>query len=380
MLDLSPGDARRIASRAQLLSSSRPTTLLGTSRQLGAIQVDATSYVAPSAELVLWSRLGARFVPNDLARAVEAHELIELQGYLRPAEDIALFRAEMDAWPGRDAPGWKRQGAAFLEANRPCADEILQDLRSEGPLPARDLPDCCRIAWRSSGWNDARNVTLLLDQLEAAGEVAVAYREGRERFWDLAERVHPDVPPMPLEEALVERARRRLRALGIARARSAERRGEPDDVGDVGVEAHVTGIRGSWRVDPDLLPVDGFEGRTALLSPLDRLIVDRRRTSALFGFDYALEMYKPASERRWGYYALPVLHGDRLVGKVDAQADRRSGLLHVDAVHWDVEPTRAMRDGVHAELDDLARCFGLRLLPRPFYRRIVATQRWQSWP
>ncbi len=367
MLDLSLTDARRIALRAQLLTARRPTNLLATLRHLGCLQVDATSYVAPSAELVMWSRLGDRFAAGELQQAVEDHEVVEIQGYLRPAEDIALFRAEMDVWPGpgRDAPGWKRQGAYFLEANRPCAEEILQWLRSEGPLPARALPSCCRVAWRSTGWNDAKNTTLLLEQLEAAGEVAVSYREGRERFWDLASRVHLDLPAVPLEEALAERARRRLRALGIARARSTERRYEPDDVGDVGVEARVAGLRGRWRVDPDLLDGGRFDGRTAVLSPLDRLVVDRRRAAAIFGFDYALEMYKPASARRWGYYALPVLHGDRLVGKVDAQADRGSGLLHVDAVHWDTSPTTAMRAGVHAELDDLARHLGLRLQPEP---------------
>lgn len=362
MLQLSVRDARRLAVRAQLLTAARPAGLIETVRHLGCLQVDVTTYVAPSADLVLWSRLGDRFVPADLAAAIESHDLVEIQGYLRPAEDIALFRAEMESWPGPDAPGWKREGAAFLEANRPCADEILQCLRSEGPLPARRLPDCCRVRWRSSGWNDAKNVTLLLDQLEAAGEVAVAYREGRERFWDLAPRVHLDIPALTVEDAAAERARRRLRALGIARARVTDRRFEPDDVGGAGVEAQVSGVRGMWRVDPDLLDAAGFSGRTALLSPLDRLILDRRRTSALFGFDYALEMYKPASARRWGYYALPVLHGDRLVAKVDAQADRASGLLHVDAVHWDVGPGPSERAGVREELEGLARCLDLRVV------------------
>ena len=95
---------------------------------------------------------------------------------------------------------------------------------------------------------------------------------------------------------------------------------EPVDVGDAGEPAVVEGVKGEWRVDPAALGAD-FEGRTALLSPFDRLVYDRRRAEELFEFEYTLEMYKPAAKRRWGYFALPVLHDDRLVGKVDA--DRR---------------------------------------------------------
>jgi hypothetical protein len=98
---------------------------------------------------------------------------------------------------------------------------------------------------------------------------------------------------------------------------------EPIDVGEAGEPARVEGVKGEWRVDPAALDGD-FEGRTALLSPFDRLIHDRARTQELFDFEYTLEMYKPADKRRWGYFALPILHHDRLVGKVDAKADRKS--------------------------------------------------------
>ena len=102
-----------------------------------------------------------------------------------------------------------------------------------------------------------------------------------------------------------------------------------------------------------------FEGRTALLLPFDRLVYDRRRALELFDFEYTLEMYKPAAKRRWGYFALPVLHDDRLVGKVDALADRKAGVLRVHAIHEDVKFTRALRGAVQAELDDLAAWLGL---------------------
>ena len=118
---------------------------------------------------------------------------------------------------------------------------------------------------------------------------------------------------------------------------------------DVGEAARVEGVRGLWRVDPVAASTTTFEGRTAILSPLDRLVFDRKRMEDLFGFDYQLEMYKPAAQRQWGYWAMPVLDGDELVGKVDATADREAGVLVVDAVHedgdWSARAARAGRRG-----------------------------------
>jgi hypothetical protein len=133
---------------------------------------------------------------------------------------------------------------------------------------------------------------------------------------------------------------------------------EPVDVGEAGEPAVVEGTTGEWRVDPAAL-VEDFEGRTALLSPFDRIVYDRVRAQELFDFEYTLEMYKPKALRRWGYFALPVLHEDRLVGKVDAIADRKASVLRVHAIHEDVTFTRAMTRAVQAELEDLASWLGL---------------------
>jgi len=138
---------------------------------------------------------------------------------------------------------------------------------------------------------------------------------------------------------------------------------EPADVGEAGEPAVVDGTKGEWRVDPAALGKD-FEGRTALLSPFDRLVHDRNRAQELFDFEYALEMYKPKDKRRWGYFALPVLHEDRLVGKVDATADRKRGVLEVHAVHEDLKFTRATTKAVHAELEALSSWLGLELALR----------------
>jgi uncharacterized protein YcaQ len=133
---------------------------------------------------------------------------------------------------------------------------------------------------------------------------------------------------------------------------------EPIDVGEAGEPAVVEGTKGEWRVDPGALG-DDFEGRTALLSPFDRLVHDRARALELFDFEYTLEMYKPAAKRRWGYFALPVLHHDRLVGKVDAVADRKASVLRVNAIHEDVKFTRTVVRAVQDELQDLASWLGL---------------------
>jgi uncharacterized protein YcaQ len=197
------------------------------------------------------------------------------------------------------------------------------------------------------------------------GEVAIAGRVGRERLWDLAGRVYPDDVAVPsVEEAERRRNERRLASLGIARQKARAMPMEPVHVGEAGEPAVVEGVKGEWRVDPAALG-EAFEGRTALLSPFDRLVHDRVRAEELFDFEYTLEMYKPAAKRRWGYFALPVLHHDRLIGKVDATADRKASVLRVHAIHEDVRFTPTITRAVQAELEDLASWLGLSTIEPP---------------
>jgi uncharacterized protein YcaQ len=364
MHELSRADARRIAVRAQLLDSSRPAGLLDAVRRLTLLQIDPVAAVAPSAYLVAWSRLGSSYAPAELDAALASRALLELTAMIRPAEDLALYRADMARWeraePG-ELPGWRASYRDWVRANDVCRRDILDRLGSAGPLPSRELPDTCTEPWRSTGWTNSRNVTRLLELMVVRGEVAVAGRRGGERLWDLAGRVYPDDPVIPAAEALRIRNQRRLRALGIARARGPECPVELADVGQADEPAVVEGVKGTWRVDPAQLG-QPFSGRAALLSPFDRLVYDRKRTLELFGFGYQLEMYKPAASRRWGYYALPVLYGDRLVGKLDATADRPAGVLRVHAIHRDVPFTTAMTEAVGREIEDLARWLALDLV------------------
>jgi uncharacterized protein len=360
VIELSRRDARRIAVRAQLLDRARPATLLDVVRDLTLLQIDQTAAVAPSADLVVWSRLGSSYHPAELATALANGTLLELRGMIRPREDLALYRAEMAAWADRDdLKDWQEDQREWVSANDDCRRDILDRLESEGPLTLSELPDTCNLRWGSSGWNDNRNVSMLLEFMVRRGEVAIAGRDGRDRLWDLASRVYPDVV-VPEDKALRVRDERRLRSLGIVRGHGVRNAGEPSDVGDTGEPAVVEGVRGTWRVDPEQLDRP-FAGRAALLSPLDRLIYDRKRMVELFEFEYSLEMYKPAAKRRWGYYALPILYGDRLVGKLDATADRKARVLRVDAIHQDAPFNQATSAAVTREIKDLARWLGLDL-------------------
>lgn len=344
METLSRDQARRIAVRAQLLDSPRPRSMIETVQRLSLLQNDPTAAVARNAGLVLWSRLGSGFAPDELDAALSGRALVEIGLMIRPAEDVALYRAEMD--------DRRRAGHPWVTANDVCRRDILQRLTESGPLVAGELPDTCVVPWRSTGWTNDRNVNKMLDLLEAHGEVASCGRRGAERLWDLASRIHPDDPVPPLAEALQRRAALRLRSLGIAREKA-----------EVGTTVRVDGLRGFWRVDDEqLADLDApFHGRTALLSPLDRLVFDRKRMAELFDFDYALEMYKPAAQRRWGYWAMPILHGDEFVGKLDATADRAAGVLRVNAIHPDTELTSELESAIHAEIDDLADWLELRV-------------------
>ena len=353
---LTKAQARRIAVRAQLLDAPRPTDLHSVVQQVTLLQIDPTAAIAPSADLVAWSRLGSAYQPDQLRKALEVERtLFERDAMVRPIGDLGLHLAGASDWPDYE------RTRAWLQANDVFRRDIIKLLRSSGPLTSRQIPDSSVVPWKSTGWTHNRNVTQMLECLMMRAEIAIAGRVGRERLWDLPERVYPaDVVVPSVEEAEQAKNERRLASLGIARAKQRAMPLEPVHVGEAGEAAVVEGTKGEWRVDPAALAAaNDFDGRTALLSPFDRLVYDRVRAEELFDFEYTLEMYKPAAKRRWGYFALPILHNERLVGKLDAVADRKASVLRVNAIHEDVKFTRAITKAVGVELEDLTAWLGL---------------------
>src|SRR6476659_3597863 len=223
---LTKAQARRIAVRAQLLDAPRPTDLLAVVRQLTLLQLDPTSAIAPSADLVAWSRLGSAYRPEHLKHAVEQDRtLFEHNALIRPVSDLGLYLAGASDWPMYD------RTREWLSANDRFRRDVLKLLARSGPLSSRDIPDTCIVPWASTGWTNNRNVTQMLEILMMRGEVAIAGRVGRQRLWDIPERVYPAGLTVPsVEEAERKKNERRLASLGIARQKTTASSVEPWDV------------------------------------------------------------------------------------------------------------------------------------------------------
>ena len=351
---ISRREARQIAVRAALLDATRPDDVLAMVRQLAMLRVELTPTVAPSADHIAWSRLGNSFRPEDTTSAVTLGLLFERGWMLRPMSDLGLYLASMRTWADRaNARSW-------MDANADFAQGILDRIADLGPLTSQDIPDEAFVPWPSTGWTNNRNVTQMLECLHMSGQLAVVGRAGRLRIWELAERVFPDVTEVAADEARRIRSERILRACGIMRDSIAVSPGELHGIVPVGEPVLIDGVQGKWRVDPEQLG-RSFEGRTAILSPFDRLMTDPQRVDRLFEFDYTLEMYKPAKTRVWGQFALPILHGDELVGKLDARSDYTVGHFVVSRVHEDVPFSRAVRAAVDEQIDQFASWLRLRV-------------------
>ncbi|GAB3610199.1 crosslink repair DNA glycosylase YcaQ family protein [Humibacter ginsengiterrae] len=352
---LTRDEARRIAVRAQLLDAQRPGDVVEVAEQLGAIKIDPTATIAPAQHTILWSRIGWSYESAQLTKAVEMDRvLFEFDGSFRPISLLPAMLPSMRTWPRRES---SRQ---WLEANAKFRADVLARLRAEGPLLAGDIPDTAAVTRDTdSGWYGPNQVPHMLDFLARQGEVAIVGRQGRHRIWDLAERVYPqNLPEYDVEEAARMLDVRRLQAAGIAKQKSPW-----TPVGEAGEPATIDGLRSKWRVDPEALATlnDDADGRVAFLSPYDGMLFDRPRLRDIFDFDYVLEQFKPKSQRKYGFFAHPILIGDVFMGMLDAEVDREHEVLRVNAVHELIPFEPEEDEMVRAEIADLGEWLGVRV-------------------
>ncbi len=333
---------------AQLLSSPKPRSIEEVVRGLGEVQMDPTSAVARTEHLVLWSRLGRRFRVADLERLLWAERsLFEYWAHIVHVDDYAIHRGSMRrfAAPAPGDPGRRVYWRDWITANAAFRRYVLGELRRRGPLRTRELEDRSVKGWRTGGWNDdGKSTAMMLEILWAQGEVMIAGRDGQQRLWDLAERCVPvDQPRLSKSELARRVVEGQLLARGVATPAQIGRTFDGRPPGweraldmlvreGVAIPARVGELKGPWYVHADVLE-RSFRPRTTLLSPFDDLVSDRNHAEQLFGFRFRLEIYVPKAERQYGYFVLPILRGDRLIGRIDPKFDRATGVLHVNAVY-----------------------------------------------
>ena len=275
--------------------------MVETVERLGFLQLDPIATVAPAQHIVLWSRLGSRYDSSELDRLLwKERKLVEWNAYLYPAHDLPLLTALMRR---RDRPH-DRHLIEYLKQNASFRRYVLRELEQRGPLLSREIEDHKPSRRDAHRWWGERKMGLMLGVLNARGEVAVVGRNGKQRIWDLAERWYPETERVSLADAKRHLEARKQRRLGAWLE------------------------RGRWHVHPeaDDSPVPD---RATLLTPFDRLIHDRRRAEALWDFSYRIEIYVPAAKREFGYYVLPLLVGDRIVGRAEPVFDRRTKELRL---------------------------------------------------
>ena len=328
---VSPEEARRIAVHSQLLDGSA-TGVLDTVRRLGRLQLDPIATVAPAQHLVLWSRLGA-FDTAELDRLLwDERVLFEWNAYIYPLETLPLIRALMRRRRGRYAG--ERWANEFLRTNQRFKRYVLTMLEENGPMLSRDLADLSRVKPEEGRrWFGTRNVSIMLELLHSRGIVAVVGRLRGQRLWDLAERWLPPTETVRLEQAERLLGEQRFRSLGVRLTRR-------------GWEAHPAATAAA------------VPERVVLLSPFDGLIKDRALAEALYDFFYRLEMFVPEAKREYGYYVLPILYGDRLVGRIEPVFDRKTCVLNVRAAWSQPGAWAAAGPGIAAAVRELATWLG----------------------
>ena len=359
-------DLRRLAVAKQHLSGGRPTRvtdegILALVRDLPYVQWDPVTIVAPSHLLSLWARLGS-FSPAQLNRLLWSERRLLLHwlpmASIVVRDDFPLYNSLAARYPESLTHSWGSQrtrAQQFLTRYPLLRDRMLTELRS-GPLTLGDFKDHSRTKRDDGEWAPSSDVAQMLFHLSMSGEVVVVGHRGAQNLWGLARRYVPEWGRRPklstpaFEEAAAERA---IRALGAATAPEVTHyfpRGRYEDLRAAlasleqkrrihRISVDAPGSREPRYVHEDDLPLleggtrEGETPRVTLLPPFDNLLGHPARTQAVFGFQYVREQFLPKAKRRFGTYVLPILYGDRLIGRIDPRLDKVARTLHINSVH-----------------------------------------------
>lgn len=371
-IQIDPTTARRLAVAAQRLEGpypeNTPDALLDVMRTIRCLQLDPIRAVERTQYLVLHSRLGY-YEREHLHRLVyQDRHLMEYWAHAASivlVEDYPLHEFMMRHYGKSGSRGSKRL-AQWVRDNDEFRQYILAELETNGPLQTNAFEDRATVPWKSGGWTSGRSVGYMIDYLWSRGEIMVAQRDGLKRWWDLSHRVLPEDTPAggwSAEAVTQDALQKSLKALGVGRANDIARhfieRRYPHlaavlaDLTAEGVvlPVEIDGWDGEWFIHRDLLPTlerleaGEWQGRTVLLSPFDNLIRDRDRTELMWDFYYRIEIYVPKAKREYGYYVLPILHGDRLIGRMDSRMDRKKHTLTINAVYLEAQTKPLKKTG-----------------------------------
>jgi uncharacterized protein YcaQ len=418
--------ARRFFTRRHLLAPPRslpggPEGVMAAVERLGSFQFDPLEVAGRNHDLVLHARVAdyTRAVGDGLLYGTrQLYETYNKGLSLVPTAELPYYRVTWDRHQ-------RAHGRSTFDEHAPLVDELLERIRTAGPLSSTDVEPRAAIEWY---WRPTNQVRAILEALAEAGILGLVRREGNRRVYDLSERLFPAelLAQRPTEEDQVRhKLLSRYRGHGLlGRSGSAElwlgtsigqgggnkdmgrtRRRMTDGLIDEGrlVPIAVDGLKGERFVlgeelawleaaaievgeadggrSPDRHP-PGPDGLAAVtfLAPLDPFVWDRDFTRRLFGFDYVWEVYVPERRRRWGYYVLPLLFGDRLVGRIEPRIDRKAGAVRVLDLWWEAgfDPLDApgFVDALAAALTAHRRFTGMRrvILPRTARHRDLARE------
>jgi uncharacterized protein len=349
-------------------------------RQMQVLQIDSINVIARSHLLVLWSRLGD-YDPHWLDELLAEGALFEYWSHAAcflPIEDYSHHRA------GNRMPGARPQ--KWLDENPVVAEAVLNHIRANGETRSADFE---RTDGQKGGWWNWKEEKVALECLFLVGELMVRKRHNFHRIYDLRERVLPDfdkLPQISLADAHDQFVLNTIQALGVTKvdwiadyfrikqadARAALKRLEAQDRV---LAVPVEGWKTPAYIHPDnrkrveaAAKGEIPRSKTTLLSPFDPLVWDRRRALDLFDFDYKIEVYTPEPKRKYGYFTLPILYNNTLIGRLDPKAHRKEGIFEIKAVH--LEPGVIVDDAMIAELKSaLGACAAWHKTPQVIVRQ-----------